>query len=153
MATVGAWVADQLVLFVQLLGEVQRGLGTEAVQSVGMTLQFGQIVQQGRHGAAGFGGTGFDGGFPRPGAGDDAGGFLAVSGQALDLGFRAFAAKPGTLVALFPLFRSPLSHERRGEQRREGRHHLQIIFRHKGPNGQISFHHHRQRRRLHPPDR
>ena len=78
MAAIGARIADQLVQLVQALGDVKRGLGTEAVQPVGMTLQFSEIVKQWRWRSANFGITRFDGGHSPLGAGNDASGFHAI---------------------------------------------------------------------------
>ena len=80
--TVGAGIGDGLVLFVQGLCNLERPLGAVSVQAVGMPLQFGEIVEEGRRHALGclldrldIRSTGFR-------APDDLGGLLAVGRQA-----------------------------------------------------------------------
>src|SRR3954447_4983140 len=51
MAAVGPWIADEFVLFIERLCDVERLLGTVAEQPVGMPLQFRQIVERWRSGA------------------------------------------------------------------------------------------------------
>ena len=48
MPAVGAGIGDGLVLFVQCLRQLERAFGTESVQAVGMPLQLGEVVEEGR---------------------------------------------------------------------------------------------------------
>ena len=66
--------------------------------TVGVALQLGQVVQQWRRSAAGFGATAFNPGGSAAGASDNPRRFFTISGQALGLGFRAVAAKPDALI-------------------------------------------------------
>ena len=48
VAAVGAWIADELVAFVEGLGEFECLLGAEAEEAIGMALEFGEVVERGR---------------------------------------------------------------------------------------------------------
>ena len=141
VAAIGARITDQLVLLIKRLGDIQRGLRAEAIQAVGVALQFGEVIQQRRCGAPGFGTARFDHRPTLPGAGHDAFRLLAIGRQALGLGLWARAAKPGTGVGQGVL-----------RFRRENRHHFPILLGDKGANRQLAFDYHRQGGRLHPPD-
>ena len=54
MTAVGPWIADEFVLLIKRLRQIERFLRAEAVEAVGMPLQVRQVVEQGRRRAHGF---------------------------------------------------------------------------------------------------
>ncbi len=54
MTAVGPWIADEFVLLIKRLSHIECFLRAEAVEAVGMPLQFREVVQQGRWYAHGF---------------------------------------------------------------------------------------------------
>ena len=97
VAAVGAGVADEFVAFVEGLGGFEGLLGGEAEEAVGVALEFGEVVEQGRGSALGLKVEGLDGGLAGEGAGGDLLGLLAVGGQAHGLGERLFVLRIGAL--------------------------------------------------------
>ena len=152
VAAVGARVADELVLLVEGLGEVEGALGAEAVQAIGVALQLGEVVEEGRGQLAGLGLDRGDDGLAGAGAGDDRGGLAAVGGQAAALagilgpGLAGDGrAKPCALIG-----------ERRGlggGDRLEAGDHLAIVLGHEVADRQLALDEDRQGRGLHAADR
>ena len=78
VAAVGTRIADQLVPFVEGLAGIERLLRAEAVQPVGVALQFGQVVEQRRGHALRLCFDGFDGSLAGARARGDPLGLFAV---------------------------------------------------------------------------
>ena len=161
VAAVGARIADQLVLFVQRLGQLEGPVRGESEEPVGVALQLCQIVQQGRSGTPLLALDGLDACLPLACALQQRVGHLAVCGQARAL-FGVDAgplAKVGALVA-----GGLLTHGRRGclpagglrgrrpraRIRPKGGPHLQVGLGHKIGDGLVALHHHAERGGLHP---
>ncbi len=148
MTAIGTRIADQLVTLVEGLGDVQGLLRAEAVEAVGVPLQFGQIVEQRRRHALRLRLDGFDGCLSGAGARFDARGFFAVRREPHGLLERfligaggSAVAQPGALVSLL----------RRGRLGMKGGLHLKVVFRHEAANGELPLDEHSQRGSLHAP--
>jgi hypothetical protein len=48
ITAVGPWIADEFVLLIKRLGQIECLLRAEAVEAVGVPLQFREVIQQGR---------------------------------------------------------------------------------------------------------
>ena len=136
---IGARVRDGLVLLVQGLRQSERALGTESVQAIGVSLEFGEVIQAGRrHAMLGpLDGDNVRPARPRPRYDFRRG--LAVNRQPL-LPLALLEPEIDTAVA------PPLPGIKFGMD-------LQVVLRHEIPNGDLALHQHRQSRRLDPPDR
>src|SRR4051812_46624119 len=107
MPAVGARIADELVPFVERLSEVQRLLGAEAEETVGVPLKLGEVVERRRRHALRLGFDGLDGRFACAGAIDDEFGFVSFYWEPHGLlqrflfaaGVRT-GAKPGSLISV-----------------------------------------------------
>src|SRR5271163_4178028 len=106
IAAVSPGIADEFVLLVERLGQIECLLRAEAVETVGMPLQFSEVIQQGRQHTHCFRVQALDGGLARPCPRYDLVGLLAIWGQSVVRGcIFLFAGlgvgtEPGTVIAL-----------------------------------------------------
>ena len=136
---VGARIADELVLLVQRLGQLEAARGGEAVEPVQVPLQLRQVVQQRRRHLLRLRRHPGDARLARLRPRHHFVRFLPGRRQPLRvlLGARPM---PGAAVA------GPLA-------RGEGGHHLEVVLGHEVADGQLALDQQRERGRLHPAHR
>ncbi len=150
MTAIRPRIADQFVPLIESLGKVEGPLSAKAEQTIGMTLQLGEVVELGRLHPLSFGREGLDDRFPRTGPKDDVVGFLAIGWQSREVHLGVVVlvglcswTEPCPLIALLVRILPSL----------KCRDHLEEVFGDKAPESEFPIHNHGQGRRLHSSDR